>query len=168
MSIDPTTIELTTAREPSSRRAGAGGVRIAAVVVATLLLVGALVFMFGAFGERDDAEADRREAATAVRTARERADRADARLTVTRTDLQNAIGTVDDLLASVDDLARLGDRSVELAAVAQDSGANNSIARLDEYNDNVSRHNEVVDQWDAIITDLLERVDALVPGTVTA
>jgi hypothetical protein len=169
MSTDPTIAGPLVEAEPASPdRSGPGTLRIGALVVSTLLLAGALVFMFGAFGARDDATQERRDAAIAMREAREARGRAEARLTVAKTETRGTLDTVDDLIAALDDLARLGDRSVELAAVAQDSGANNSVERIDEYNDNVSRHNEVVDQWDAIMTDLLARIEALEPGTTLA
>jgi len=162
-----TTTETTTETIPTARRPGRL-LPVIGVVIAALCLVAAGVFVLSATSDRDDAANARRDAAAHLRVQRARADRAQAHLSDLQTTHREALVQVDGFLSEMDAMVTLADRQVVLETSLQDAGANNSTARVDEYNDLVSRSNEVVDQYNARVDALEKRIKAAFPGTTVS
>jgi hypothetical protein len=135
--------------------------RIAALVVAVLLLAGAGAVAILGDNDRDDASHDQRRAEAQVQSQRVDTRRARAQLASEHQRLDAASRAISDVLATDHNIADLVARGAAAHQAVQNAGISGNV---DEYNTAVERANAIVDQYDAAIERLDKQVAALSSG----
>jgi len=134
-------------------------VHVIALVLASLLFAGALVFMLASTSDRDTAAADRRRAQQQLRVQRTATTRAQAGLTATRSEAMAAASGFGDLLGPAQSLVDLWTQEVNASRATQQIGATDDPP-LDDYNGSIKHDNDLTAQVNAAAGAVHQKIGA--------
>jgi hypothetical protein len=133
-------------------------VAIAFVVVAVLVLAGAIAFLVTADHHRSSAERERAHARHLLAEQRQSTQQSEGLLAGTVTQIQNFNHAVGTPMATEQNVSALGDQDLTAEQVVQNAGAS---ATVDDYNNAIDSANALVTQYNAALDTLNQQLKAL-------
>ena len=133
---------------------------VVALVVASVLLLGSVIFVFVATSNRDDAADARREAQQALRD--QRVATADARdqLTAARSARQATLTQIGGIIGSAQSLVDIWNQGVDAARATQSIAASDNPS-VGEYNAAIQHGNDLADQYNAATQAVRDKIQSI-------
>jgi biopolymer transport protein ExbB/TolQ len=137
-----------------------GRAPVVALVVASVLLLGSVIFILVATSNRDDAADNRRQAAQELRDQRTATQDAQDQLTAARSARQATINSIGAIIDSVQPLADISAQGVDAARTTQNIGASDNPS-IGDYNAAIQHGNALADQYNAATQAVRDKIQSI-------